>query len=411
MATNDKKSSFLDRLSGKVSEGFQPTNDVIHEGISDDELDKLLSADIKSSTRPPTNPSGPAEYADHDSSSDNANVFMDAITEDQPNTSEPVPELRVEDVNTADEAVSVITETSSDALNTAVDHVVVEKPTVETMNDSIDNADLVIDTSDVVDISSAELDAVDTPVLSTPSISIAGIGAKTTSFAKPSTDDTATPESTDSKTTDTTDTVSTSDATSESVDANATADVQPTVTETTADDVAVKIETTASSVSKDNSAKADNTAESKNSSSTSAVITPAPVISSNKSDTSETEQTKTAPNSATNTLTDKPSLTKGTNTMTDATQIEKIQSDIDELKRKVHSMSSEYFTAATDSAALIAQVREFDGNTSADFTGTYNQVRELRKILIDARKLFTQLPITLDMLEEALETDLYASKK
>lgn len=97
--------------------------------------------------------------------------------------------------------------------------------------------------------------------------------------------------------------------------------------------------------------------------------------------------------------------------MSDQNQLDKIQSDIDDLKRKIHAMSSEYFTAATDSSTLIGEIREFDANTEDDFTGTYNQVRELRKILIDARKLFTQLPVTLDELEEALENDLYMAKK
>ena len=94
-------------------------------------------------------------------------------------------------------------------------------------------------------------------------------------------------------------------------------------------------------------------------------------------------------------------------------QIEKILSAIDELKRKLHGMNSDFYNAATESAALISEVRELEVSSSdaQDFTATYTQSRELRKNLVESRKAFNVLASAIDELEEALESDLYAVQK
>lgn len=106
--------------------------------------------------------------------------------------------------------------------------------------------------------------------------------------------------------------------------------------------------------------------------------------------------------------------TKGNNNMSvQESQIEKILSAIDELKRKLHGMNSDFYNAATESAALISEVRELEVSSSdaQDFTATYTQSRELRKNLVESRKAFNVLASAIDELEEALESDLYAVQK
>lgn len=128
-------------------------------------------------------------------------------------------------------------------------------------------------------------------------------------------------------------------------------------------------------------------------------ITKTATVSSRVDDKNTQSQLQTTP-SGNKTMSDKQSVL-----------IEKIQVDIDELKRKLHAMNSDFYNAATDSAVLISQVRELETSCDDDFTGTYNQSRDLRKVLVEARKTFNQLASGIDMLEESLETDLYQIEK
>ena len=92
--------------------------------------------------------------------------------------------------------------------------------------------------------------------------------------------------------------------------------------------------------------------------------------------------------------------TSGKTTMseTQSAQIEQILAGIDELKRKLHGMNSDFYNAATDSATLISDIRELQVSTASgqDFSSTYEQSRELRKNLVSSRKAFNVLASAID---------------
>lgn len=411
MATNDKKNSFLDRLSGKVSEGFKTNpGDIIHEGISDDELDKLLSGDISSSTNPPTNISGPAELPPEPSSKPTA--FSNAMAEDLPEQ-QSVSNVRDAFVVESDE--TTLTEIKNDLASSSIDLGSVDALSNDSGTTTLDTIDLELDTGTASldnetpptlsnemsnEVSDDLLDAIDLPDTS--------VSAITHAENIPSNDNSIDIDSMNSTNAD----VVNTDAPQAPADADAIALTLETADTDEQSDSPVTdlvFDTSASSSESDTTQPI----EKDTSDSLSSSVTAAASSTSAGKTIGDTMATTPSPKASPQ-PTNKPSTTLGKNTMTEATQnnqLEKIQTDIDELKRKLHAMSTEYYNAATDSATLIGQLRELESGTADDFTGTYTQARELRKILIDARKLFTELPITIDMLEEALETDLYAAKK
>lgn len=414
MSSNEtKKTGFIDRFSstestGSIDDSMFLNTDLIHEGISDDDLDLLLSGHIKSTANPPKNPAPPEtkladkaeekpltelelidapELDEHDmvmiEETEEDLLSVDDIDSDLESAIEDLTDLNLTAVYTDNETTDVNNTSSNEPITTESNGL----SSVE-LEASIDNAlnDLVSEPTH------NQVNLVDAPTK-------IDVNVKSIDFDKPVSD--TQPEDTKVNPVDiiTDELVNQHPAIKESI-SNTPAPVTKNEPE---------LKTIIHSIPDSVKSRLNNPEVLEEE--------PEPVIASQENATNTikvTEKPKTniSPIQVTIEPVKKPVITKkqGNNSMTNTDEnalIEKVQVDIDELKRKLHSMNSDFYNAATDSAALISQVRELTTKSSGDFTGTYGQSRELRRVLVEARKVFNQLASGIDMLEESLETDLF----
>lgn len=415
MSSNEtKKTGYIDRFSstestGSIDDSMFLNTDLIHEGISDDDLDLLLSGHIKSTANPPKNPAPPEmkladkdeekpltelelidapELDEHDmvliEETEEDLLSVDDIDSDLESAIEDLTDLNLTAVYTDNETTDVNNTSSNEPITTTESNGL---SSVE-LEASIDNAlnDLVSEPTH------NQVNLVDAPTK-------IDVNAKSIDFDKPVSD--TQPEDTKVNPVDiiTDELVNQHPAIKESI-SNTPAPVTKNEPE---------LKTIIHSIPDSVKSRLNNPEVLEEE--------PEPVVASQENATNTikvTEKPKTniSPIQVTIEPVKKPVITKkqGNNSMTNTDEnalIEKVQVDIDELKRKLHSMNSDFYNAATDSAALISQVRELTTKSSGDFTGTYGQSRELRRVLVEARKVFNQLASGIDMLEESLETDLF----
>lgn len=415
MSSNEtKKTGYIDRFSstestGSIDDSMFLNTDLIHEGISDDDLDLLLSGHIKSTANPPKNPAPPEmKLADKDEEKPLTELeLIDAPELDEHDM--VLIEETEEDLLSVDDIDSELESAIEDLTDLNLTAVYTDNETTDVNNTSSNEP---ITTTESNGLSSVELEAsIDNALndlVSEPTHNQVNLvdaptkidmNAKSIDFDKPVSD--AQPEDTKVNPVDiiTDELVNQHPAIKESI-SNTPAPVTKNEPE---------LKTIIHSIPDSVKSRLNNPEVLEEE--------PEPVVASQENATNTikvTEKPKTniSPIQVTIEPVKKPVITKkqGNNSMTNTDEnalIEKVQVDIDELKRKLHSMNSDFYNAATDSAALISQVRELTTKSSGDFTGTYGQSRELRRVLVEARKVFNQLASGIDMLEESLETDLF----
>ncbi len=87
-----------------------------------------------------------------------------------------------------------------------------------------------------------------------------------------------------------------------------------------------------------------------------------------------------------------------------------IQTQIKALKMQLRIIKDTLYDLTDTSAEMISQTRNLQKHCKDDFSVSYEQMHQLREQIIQTRKDIGDLPSKLDLVEEAMETDLYAAE-
>ncbi len=89
---------------------------------------------------------------------------------------------------------------------------------------------------------------------------------------------------------------------------------------------------------------------------------------------------------------------------------ENINQQIRTLKSALKHITDVFGEFSDMSADMIANTRQLQHNSKDDFSISYEQMHELRSQIISTRKHIGDLPSMLDLVEEAMESDLYVAE-
>ncbi len=106
--------------------------------------------------------------------------------------------------------------------------------------------------------------------------------------------------------------------------------------------------------------------------------------------------------------TDKLEYLKESHELQDA--VDHIQGQIKIIKKQLRAIKDNLYDLTDASADMISQTRHLQKRCKDDFSVSYEQMHQLREQIIQTRKDIGDLPSKLDLVEEAMETDLYTAE-
>lgn len=89
---------------------------------------------------------------------------------------------------------------------------------------------------------------------------------------------------------------------------------------------------------------------------------------------------------------------------------QQIASDLLQLKTHMHLLTLQFHELGNLSSRLMSQLRQLQSGSADDFSITYEQMHELRRQLVTTKQQAGTMPSLLDLVEEALESELFVAQ-
>ena len=89
---------------------------------------------------------------------------------------------------------------------------------------------------------------------------------------------------------------------------------------------------------------------------------------------------------------------------------QQVTSDILQLKSHLHLLTLQFHELSNVTARVMNALRQLQSGCKDDFSVTYEQMQELRSQLVSSKQQAGQLPSLLDLVEEALESEMYVAQ-
>lgn len=89
---------------------------------------------------------------------------------------------------------------------------------------------------------------------------------------------------------------------------------------------------------------------------------------------------------------------------------QQVTSDILQLKSHLHLLTLQFHELSNVTARVMKELRQLQSGCLDDFSVTYEQMQELRSQLVSSKQQAGQLPSLLDLVEEALESEMYVAQ-